>query len=300
MGNLSFTVGESNEPADDSGDEVSPLDLLAEPIATEDAVETEAVEAVIRAVVQPEPVIEIDLREHVPSEFMSTLHGRLAVVTGANDGVGSAVALALVDAGARVCVLGRDADLLRSIVETASTGTSIVSLQCDLGSTAEVRSAADFVNRFDRSVDVLVHCANVRVPGSIGLSEVADLDEQYLVNLRGPFLLTQALLEGIGRGPGHVVFVDPSDGDSFTSVDTQYAMSRSGIAALAQGLRDETADLGVRVTTVHVGGRLDDGRNNSLSPEDVADVVLGAIEMPARIEITDLHVRSRMSSSLVA
>ena len=270
------------------------LDLLMAPVSDEFIVDSDAVEQ--------EP--EIDLRA-VPDdsddgELIHSMSGRLAVVTGANDGIGRAVALALVAAGARVCVLGRDADLLAAIVTDAGPDSPVVTLRCDLGSAAEVRSAADFVTRFDRPVDVLVHCANVRVDGAIGTGDVADLDEQYLVNLRGPFLLTQALLGGIERGPGHVVFINPADDATFTSDDTQYAMTRSGVMALAQGLRDETAPLGVRVTTVHVGGRLDDGRNDSLSPDDVADCVLGAVEMPRRIEITDLHVRARVAPGVDA
>lgn len=267
------------------------MDLLTEPVSDEFVVDSEAVEQ--------EP--EIDLRsseresEGTDDGLLHSMSGRLTVVTGANDGIGRSVALALVAAGARVCVLGRDADLLASIVVDAGPDSPVVTLRCDLGSAAEVRSAADFVTRFDRPVDVLVHCANVRVDGAVGTGDVADLDEQYLVNLRGPFLLTQALLSGIERGPGHVVFINPTDHASFSSGDTQYAMTRSGVMALAHGLREETAQLGVRVTTVHVGGRLDDGRNDSLSPDDVADCVLGAVEMPQRIEITDLHVRARVA-----
>jgi len=267
------------------------LDLLTEPVSDEFVVDSEAVEQ--------EP--EIDLRtageesDGSDDGLLHSMSGRLTVVTGANDGIGRAVALALVAAGARVCVLGRDADLLASIVVDAGPDSPVVTLRCDLGSAAEVRSAADFVTRFDRPVDVLVHCANVRVDGAVGTGDVADLDEQYLVNLRGPFLLTQALLSGIERGPGHVVFINPTDDASFSSGDTQYAMTRSGVMALAHGLREETAQLGVRVTTVHVGGRLHDGRNDSLSPDDVADCVLGAVEMPQRIEITDLHVRARVA-----
>ena len=307
MGKLSFTVEGSDDPRgihDDperartgprfGSDEFNRLDVLAEPIGDDQVLETEAVESAVH------PEVEIDLRDSPRDEFMSLLTGRLAVVTGANDAVGRAVALALIDAGARVCVLGRDAHHLRAIVEEAAPDAEVVSLQCDLGSASEVRSAAEFVNRFDRPIDVLVHCANVHVRGSIGHSEIADLDEQYLVNLRGPFLLTQALLAGISEGPGHVVFVNPTEPEGAGSNDTQYAMSRSGISALAQGLREETAGLGVRVTTVHVSGRVDDGRDNSLSPDDIADCVLGAIEMPHRIEVSDLMVRPRVAPSLVS
>jgi NADP-dependent 3-hydroxy acid dehydrogenase YdfG len=157
-----------------------------------------------------------------------------------------------------------------------------------------VASAAGFVTRVDRPVDVLVHCADVHVRNSVVQGPVEDLDEQYLVNLRGPYLLTQALIGPIREAGGHVVFVNPVDDATFLSSDTQYAMTRYGVLALAAGVREELEDAAVRVTTVHVGGEIDaDSPGAALHPDDVADCVLGAVEMPPHLEITDLHVRPR-------
>ena len=262
-----------------------PMDILAEPVPDDQVIEA-----------------EIDLRDdsrsapepHGPLDPFDTLAGKMAVVTGAHDRVGRAVALALVAAGARVCVIGRDQDRLREIAEVAGPAASVVYLQCDLGSATDVASAADFVTRVDQPVDVLVHCADVHVRHGVSKGPIEDLDEQYLVNLRGPYLLTQALVDRIRSGPGHVVFVNPVDDVSFSSNDTQYAMTRYGVKALAAGVRMELSGAGVRVTTVHVGGLIAESTDvPALHPDDVADCVLGAVEMPAHLEITDLHLRPR-------
>jgi len=295
MGKLSFTVDGSDDPRgihDDperartgprfGSDEFNRLDVLAEPIGDDQVLETEAVESAVH------PEVEIDLRDSPRDEFMSLLTGRLAVVTGANDAVGRAVALALIDAGARVCVLGRDAHHLRAIVEEAAPDAEVVSLQCDLGSASEVRSAAEFVNRFDRPIDVLVHCANVHVRGSIGHSEIADLDEQYLVNLRGPYALTQKLMGSLSAGPGHVFLLDrPTVSEAR---DVQHAAIMAGLRTLAEGIRVELADTGVRVTTVTLDAGTDD--------EDVAQCVVNAAEMSPRVEVSDLRVRVVQSDPL--
>jgi len=261
------------------------MDVLSEPVPDDHVIEAE-IDLRDDAVLEPET--------NGPLDPFETLSGKVAVVTGAHDRVGRAVALALVAAGARVCVIGRDQDRLREIAEVAGPTASVVYLQCDLGSAAEVASAADFVNRVDRPVDVLVHCADVHVRHGVSTGPIEDLDEQYLVNLRGPYLLTQALVERIRSGPGHVVFVNPVDDVSFSSNDTQYAMTRYGVKALAAGVRDELSGAGVRVTTVHVAGLIAESTDlPALHPDDVADCVLGAVEMPSHLEITDLHLRAR-------
>jgi NAD(P)-dependent dehydrogenase (short-subunit alcohol dehydrogenase family) len=225
------------------------------------------------------------------------LVGKVAVVTGGGGAVGRAIALALLDAGARVCVLDRDVEGLRATTSAAEPAAPVLYLQCDLGSLTEVAGAADFITRFDRPVDVLVHAADVHVAHGIEEGVVADLDEQYLVNLRGPYLMTQQLLERLQEGPGHVVFINPGLGADRPE-DTQYAMTRAGVAALAEGTRRELEGTGVRVTTVHVGTVFERGSSSSpiggrVQEVDIADCVMGALEMPPRVEISELHLRPR-------
>ena len=218
--------------------------------------------------------------EHDP---LRPMVGKMAVVTGGGTPVGRAVALGLLDAGARVCVLGPDLDELR---ETAGLRPElpILYLQCDLGSVSDLSGAADFIARVERPVDVLVHAADTHVRHGVGGGLIADLDEQYLVNLRSPYLLTERLLDLLCDGPGHVVLLDnarPRRGD------LQYAMSKAGLSTLADGLRTELEGTGVRVTLVR-----DQHETGDVDPADVADCVLGALEMPPHIELTELHVRA--------
>lgn len=224
---------------------------------------------------------------------LQPLDGKVAVVTGGGGSVGRAVALSLADAGARVCILDRDVADLRETVSSAGSTASILFLQCDLGSVSEVSGAADFITRFDRPVDVLVHTADVHVRHGVDGGVVADLDEQYLVNLRGPYLMTQQLLPSLREGGGHIVFVNPTAEPG----DTQYAMTRAGVRSLADETRREVEGSGVRVSTIHVGTSAGDGRGEGgrSVPDavDIADCVMGALEMPARVEISELHLRPR-------
>lgn len=208
------------------------------------------------------------------------LTGKVAVVSGGGEGVGRAIALALLDSGARVCLLGRDAPSLRGTIELAGRTAPALYLQCDLGSVTEIESAADFIGRFDRPVDLLVHAAAVRVPHGMS-GAIADLDEQYLVNLRGPYALTQKLMGSLSAGPGHVFLLDLSTG--VDAPDVQHAAIMAGLRTMAEGIRNELSETGVRVTTVAVAPGTDD--------LDVARCVVASAEMPPEVEVSDVTIR---------
>jgi NAD(P)-dependent dehydrogenase (short-subunit alcohol dehydrogenase family) len=214
-------------------------------------------------------------------EQFKTLTGRVAVVTGGAGPIGRSIAFALLDAGARVCVLDHDAEGLRATASAAQNASPIVYLQCDLGSVGDIEEAAEFIARFDRPVDVLVHGADCHVVAGVN-GDVADLDEQYLLNVRGPYVLTQALGAQLEAGPGHVVFLE----ESLETVadDLQYAITRAAVGAFAAGLREAVDDDPVRVTTIR--------HDVSVDPDDVADAVMGAVEMPPHLELADVHIRA--------
>jgi NAD(P)-dependent dehydrogenase (short-subunit alcohol dehydrogenase family) len=248
-----------------------------------------------KAPTPPDDEVVIDLRDPPPApsgqfDPLRPLVGKVAVVTGGGGAVGRAVALSLLAAGARVCVLDSDVNDLRTTTSAAEASAPILYLQCDLGSVTEVAGAADFIARFDRPVDVLVHAADVHVAHDVTSGVVADLDEQYLVNLRGPYLITQHLMAQLRQGPGHIVFVRPWLGE-INAEDTQYAMTHAGVGALADGLRDELGSAGLRVSTIHVG--LPGPGVDPVEAVDVADCVMGALEMPARVELSNLQLRPR-------
>lgn len=224
------------------------------------------------------------------------LQGRVAVVTGGANGVGREVALGLARAGARVCVLGRELAQLRETVELAGPEAAILFLQCDVGSLSEIEGVVDFIERFDRPVDILVHAEGVQVRGGIEHGSVNDLDEQYLVNVRGPYLMSQRLLAQLRAGRGHVVFVNPQPSSEGAIDFGQFAVTTDSVRALADTLRREVQTSGVRVTSIRPEAPTTDVSAEAvvaLSPFDVADSVLHAVQVPGQVEITEITLRPR-------
>ncbi|MFN8051509.1 MAG: SDR family oxidoreductase [Acidimicrobiales bacterium] len=230
------------------------------------------------------------------------LAGRVAVVTGGSGPVGRAITIGLAHAGARVCVIGRDLAELRQTVALAGGEAAVLFLQCDVGSVSEIEGVVDFIERFDRPVDILVHAEGVQVRGGVEHGSVNDLDEQYLVNVRGPYVISQKLLARLRSGGGHVVFLNAAPGAVDPVEFGQFAVTSHGVRALADTLREEVRGSGIRVTSISSDPVVEAGVSGGdeaagLLPSDVADSVLHAVQVPAQVEVTDISLRRREVAS---
>jgi len=225
-----------------------------------------------------------------------------AVVTGASSGIGRALALALAAEGARVHLVGRDAERLAAVASLARETSSVTTHRADLADDAELVALGDRLSRESESVDLLVHAAGVYGRGPVAEAPVAGLDTQYRVNLRAPFALTQALVPRLQAAGGHVVFVNSAVRAS-AGVGS-YAATKHALRVLADAVREELGPLGVRVLTLFVGRTATpmqraihglEGRPwdpaRLLQPEDVAACVLHAVGLPRTAEVTELTVR---------
>jgi NAD(P)-dependent dehydrogenase (short-subunit alcohol dehydrogenase family) len=232
-----------------------------------------------------------------------TSGGKKCVVTGASSGIGRALALRLAREGADVWALGRDAGRLAEVAE-AGDGR-IVSVAADLGDESALVGAARAILSGSDSVDILAHCAGVIARGPIQAATVDELDRLYDVTLRGPFVLTQALLPALKVSGGQVVFINSLVSPRGANDAVLYAALKQAARTFADGLRQEVNADGIRVVTV-APGRTDtamqewvheyEGRdydpNLLLSPDDVVGVVLSALAVGPRGEVTDVSLRT--------
>ena len=231
--------------------------------------------------------------------------GQAAVVTGASRGIGRAIALVLAAEGASVALVGRDVQALGDAADHASAaGAMVARYRTDLTHDDEIRALAGQVSRDFGRVDILVHSAAVVSLGTLSRAPVSDLDDLYRTNVRAPYLLTQALLPMIIASQGQVVFINSSIGLTTRAEVCQYAATKYALRAVADSLRDEINESGVRVLSVYPG-RTATPRQASLheaagkpyhperliQPEDVAAMVLGALRLPRTAEVTDISIR---------
>ncbi len=233
---------------------------------------------------------------------------RVAVVAGATGAIGGAVARSLAGEGACLLLLGRDEARLRALAgELEAGGARVRPVAGDLAgqAAAEAAEAAGAAAaELGDGVDVLVHAAGAFRAGPVESAPVGDLDLQFAVNVRAPYLLTRRLLPGLRARGGLVVFVNSTAGLGAVAGSAAYAASKHALRAIAEGLRAEVNDDGVRVLSVYPGrtrGRMQRevcrafgqryDAERFLDPADVAAAIIDAAALPPSAEVCDLRLR---------
>jgi len=186
---------------------------------------------------------------------MKVLAGKIAVVTGANRGIGYAIALALAESGADIVGTSRQMNDDEAIAkEVRALGQKFFPFACDMKNRAESTALAKKVFQEVGQVDILVNNAGMIRRENIADYSLADWDEVVEVNLTAPFILTQdfgkPMLE---RGAGKVIFISSLLSYQGGIRVPAYTASKSGIAGLVKAFANEWAGKGVNVNAVAPG-----------------------------------------------
>jgi NAD(P)-dependent dehydrogenase (short-subunit alcohol dehydrogenase family) len=236
---------------------------------------------------------------------MSTLHDRVAVVTGASRGLGRAIALAFAREGASLAICARGAaNLEATAAECRRLGAGVLAVAADVGDPAgRERLTAMALDRFGR-VDVLVNNTSTLGPTPLPLladTEPEDFEEVVRVNLVAPFLLARSLVGGmLLRGSGLIVNVSSDAAVSGYPGWGAYSAAKAGLDGLTRVWAAEVGEFGVRVVSVdpgdmdtgmHRAALPDDDPASLARPEDVAEAFVrlaagGAV--PPRLEAREL------------
>lgn len=231
---------------------------------------------------------------------------QIAVITGASSGIGRAIALGLAAAGARLCLIGRNPETLEKVIAgSQAISTQVQCYQADLTQDNDILNLAASIRRDFGAIDLLIHSAGVISIGQIKDASIDEFDWQYRVNLRAPYLLTQALLPMIKPHQGQIVFLNSRAGSLNGRAGlSQYAATKHGLRVMADSLREEVNAEGIRVLSVYPSRTATpmqatlyelEGRvyqpEHLLQPENVAKVVLNALSLPRPAEVTEIAIK---------
>lgn len=183
--------------------------------------------------------------------------GKLAVVTGASRGIGRAIAVDLVRAGADIALFGRDADALAETATAcrdARAGVKLSTHVADVAEEADVNGAIAEVLAEHGRVDVAVANAGQSRDGLILRFKSADLDRLIDVNLKSAFYLSAAVAKPmVKQRSGSIVFISSIVGVAGNPGQSVYAATKAGLLGLAKSLAKELGSRNVRVNAVAPG-----------------------------------------------
>jgi NAD(P)-dependent dehydrogenase (short-subunit alcohol dehydrogenase family) len=237
------------------------------------------------------------------------MSGRAAVVTGAGSGVGRAVALRLLREGWGVALIGRREDALNETARLSGDAANrTLACSCDVARPEAVEAMAQRVLAQWPGVSVVVNAAGTNIPKrSLDVLSVENFQRLIDANLTGSFLCARAFLPGMRqRGEGTIVNVGSDAGlQASPKSGAAYAASKFGLRGLTQSINAEERGRGVRACSI-LPGDIDtplldkrpepppaEARKRMLRPEDVADCVMLAINLPPHAVLEELLIRPR-------
>ena len=233
----------------------------------------------------------------------------MAVVTGASSGIGEATVRALSGAGASVALGARRGDRLQSIADSLQGPTLV--REVDVSDEEQARALIQAAHDELGGLDILVNNAGVMLLGPVAAANTDEWRTMISVNLLGLLYCTHAALPLLeGTGGGDVVNVSSVAGRRADAGAAVYNMTKFGVHAFSEALRQEALHAGIRVTTV-APGFVDtelQGHNTNplvrraterareqigevLSAEDIAEAILHAVTRPAHVCVNEVVVR---------
>lgn len=222
------------------------------------------------------------------------------LITGAGSGIGAAVAQRLLARGDDLVLLARTAQRAEELRASYAGARTVVGDLADPVAFERALAVADLPD----TLDSVLHVAGVVDLAPVSELPLSQLREQLDVNLVSPVVLTRAVLPAVRRARGLVLFVNSSAGITAGANWSAYAASKFGLRAVADSLRAEEMEHGVRVTTVfpsrtatamqqkvhaQEGGTYDASR--WIQPGTVADTILHVLDLPADATIPEVTVR---------
>jgi 3-oxoacyl-[acyl-carrier protein] reductase len=205
---------------------------------------------------------------------VSSLQGKIALVTGASQGIGRACALELAKAGATVALAARNVEKLEAVAaEIAAAGGSAKSYALDVSSEESIKSTAKAVLADHGAVHILVNNAGITKDGLALRMRLADFDDVLRTNLTGAFLLTQAVISSMMKARwGRVINITSVVGETGAAGQANYAASKAGLIGLTKSLAREFASRGITVNAV-APGFIQTAMTDSLTDDQKAGIL---------------------------
>jgi 3-oxoacyl-[acyl-carrier protein] reductase len=225
------------------------------------------------------------------------ISGSRALVTGGSEGIGLGIAEALVRKGARVAIMARS----ESALNEAARRIGALPIRGDVGIEADAVSAVEAIVAEFGGIDILVNNAGFGHFFPLVEADIGKFEEVMRTNVTGAMLMArEAAKRFVEQGSGHLINISSTSGLRGGSGGTAYSGSKFALRGMTECWRDELRRHNVRVTLVcpsevqtgffgKVGSRQEPSERK-LRPKEIADAIVGALEIEDRGFIPEFSV----------
>lgn len=238
---------------------------------------------------------------------MRNISSLSAIVTGASQGIGKSIAKALANEGVNTVLASKSSEKLEAAKqEIGKVDGNLTCIPLNLNDLSSLTQFVDIVGRQITQLDMLIHCGGIYASGGIDGGSIDQLDELYFTNVRGVYALTQSLLPRLIESRGDIVFVNSSIVHAAAKNTGQFAATQHALVGIANSVRAEVNDRGVRVLSVFPGRTSTPRQANIfaaeqkdyvpetlLQPEDIAEIIVACLKLPDTAEVVDLSIRPK-------
>ncbi|MCP1311786.1 3-ketoacyl-ACP reductase [Paenibacillus tyrfis] len=231
------------------------------------------------------------------------LKNKTAIITGAGKGIGKAIAVELAKEGVNLGLTARTSSDLESLrAELESTySVKVYTAAADIAKRGEAEQAVGSLIGSLGSLDILINNAGIAQFGTVADMEPELWESIIQTNLMGTYYVTRAALPTLlAQASGSIINISSTAGERGFATGSAYCASKHAVMGFTEALMQEVRKSNIRVTALtpstvntelatNAGLKIGD-EDRMMQPEDVADLVLATLKLPARVFIKNAGI----------
>jgi NADP-dependent 3-hydroxy acid dehydrogenase YdfG len=241
----------------------------------------------------------------------NALQGKVALITGASSGIGEATALAFAEQGAHVVLVARRQDRLQDLSQRIEQkGVRALPIAADASNEEEVHKVVQQAKDQFGRLDIVVNNAGVMLLGKIDGANTDEWRQMININVLGLLYMTHSVLPIMKeQQSGHIVNISSVAGRTARMGSGVYNVTKWGVVAFSESLRQEVLSSNIRVTTIEPGAvatELDShisdeqvrkqqqewvSKITPLASEDIANAIVYAVTQPQHVDVNEILIR---------